>query len=211
MNKYGVDAVVKSFLQLSFLMLTFVLAFVSPGRADAAADQQAALDFVKATAEKGLTFLSKPDSTAEEKKEEFKKLLNSSFDMETIARFSLGRYWTTATPAQQKEYTALFRKMVVDVYAQRFGDYKGQKFTVKSARPVGNGDALVSSFIEPTDGGDNIQVDWRVRSKNGTMKVVDVLVAGVSMSVTQRADFSAVIQRGGGKLDALIDYLKQKG
>lgn len=173
-------------------------------------NEQLALNFVKDTAEKGLTFLSKPNSSEEEKKAEFKKLLNSSFDMDSIGRFTLGRYWNVATPAQQTEYQALFRKMVVNVYAQRFGDYKGQKFEVKSARPVGNDDVLVSSFIVPTNGGDNIQVDWRVRNRGGALKVVDVLVAGVSMSVTQRSDFSSVIQRGGGKLDVLIDYLKQK-
>lgn len=176
-----------------------------------ARSEQAALNFVKATAEKGLTFLSKPNSTEAEKTAEFKALLNNSFDMDSIARFSLGRYWNTANAAQQKEYTALFRKMVVNVYTQRFGDYKGQKFEVKSARPVGNGDVLVMSHIIPTDGSDSIQVDWRVRNKAGTYKIVDVLVAGVSMSVTQRSDFSSVIQRGGGTIDVLINHLKQKG
>jgi phospholipid transport system substrate-binding protein len=176
----------------------------------ASSNEQIALDFVKDTAEKGLTFLSRPNSTEDEKKAEFKKLLNNSFDMESIGRFTLGRYWNVATPAQQTEYQALFRKMIVNVYAERFGDYKGQKFEVRSSRPVGNDDVLVSSFIVPTDGSDNVQVDWRVRNRGGALKIVDVLVAGVSMTVTQRSDFSSVIQRGGGKLDVLIDYLKQK-
>ena len=173
-------------------------------------NEQQALTFVKDTTEKGLTFLSNPKATEEEKKAEFKKLLNSSFDMDSIGRFTLGRYWNVATPAEQQEYQALFRKMVVNVYAQRFGDYKGEKFEVKSARPVGNDDVLVTSYIIPTNGGDNIQVDWRVRNRGGSIKIVDVLVAGVSMSVTQRSDFSSVIQRSGGKLDGLIAYLKQK-
>lgn len=195
-----------------FSFLTFI---VSPVMAEpvleiSAKNEQGALNFVKATAEKGLTFLSRPNSTEAEKTAEFKKLLNNSFDMDSIARFSLGRYWNTANAAQQKEYTALFKKMVVNVYTQRFGDYKGQKFEVKSARPVGNGDVLVMSHIIPTDGSDSIQVDWRVRNKAGTYKIVDVLVAGVSMSVTQRSDFSSVIQRGGGTIDVLINHLKQK-
>lgn len=195
----------------SFVMPAAQAADATPVAVKAPANnEQLALNFVKDTAEKGLTFLSKPNSSEDEKKAEFKKLLNSSFDMEAIGRFTLGRYWNVATPAQQTEYQALFRKMVVNVYAQRFGDYKGQKFEVKSARPVGNEDVLVSSFIIPTDGSDNIQVDWRVRNRGGSFKIVDVLVAGVSMSVTQRSDFSSVIQRGGGKLDVLIDYLKQK-
>jgi phospholipid transport system substrate-binding protein len=194
------------------IALVLLSAFSLPVQAqEASNNEQVALDFVKATAEKGLTFLSKPNSTEAEKKAEFKSLLNSSFDMDSIGRFTLGRYWNVATPAQQQEYLTLFRKMVVNVYTQRFGDYKGQKFQVKSARPVGNGDVLVMSEIVPTDGSDNIQVDWRVRSKGGSQKIIDVLVAGVSMSVTQRSDFSSVIQRGGGKLDVLIDYLKQKG
>jgi phospholipid transport system substrate-binding protein len=72
-----------------------------------ASNQQVALDFVKDTAEKGLTFLSKPNSTEEEKKAEFKTLLNNSFDMDSIGRFTLGRYWNVATPAQQTEYQAV--------------------------------------------------------------------------------------------------------
>lgn len=173
-------------------------------------NEQGALDFVKSTAETGLTFLSDPDSSEEQKKKEFKKLLDGSFDLDTIGRFVLGKYWNSATPAQQKEYSSLFRKMVVEVYAGRFGDYKGQKFEVKSVRSISSKDSLVTSFIYPENGGDPIKVDWRVRKTGATYKVVDVLVTGVSMSVTQRSDFASVIQRGGGNIDVLIDYLKNK-
>ncbi|MDY0029764.1 MAG: ABC transporter substrate-binding protein [Pseudobdellovibrionaceae bacterium] len=173
-------------------------------------DDQGALDFVKSTAEKGLTFLSDPESSQDQKKREFKKLLDNSFDLDTIGRFVLGKYWNSATPDQQKEYNSLFRKMVVEVYAGRFSDYKGQKFEVKSVRAISSKDALVTSFIYPESGGEPIQVDWRVRKTGAIYKVVDVLVTGVSMSVTQRSDFASVIQRGGGNIDVLIDYLKNK-
>ena len=202
--------ITSKFLGLFTLLSLALPLFITSSATGQATSEQEALNFIKATAEKGLTFLSKPNSTEAEKKSEFKTLLNNSFDMDSIARFSLGRYWNTANAAQQKEYMVLFRKMVVNVYTQRFGDYKGQKFEVKSARPVGNGDVLVMSQIIPTDGSDSIQVDWRVRNKNGSLKIVDVMVAGVSMSVTQRSDFSSVIQRGGGTIDVLIKHLKEK-
>lgn len=178
--------------------------------AAASADEagQGAFEFVQKTAERGLTFLSDPNSARDKKKQEFKKLLDGSFDLETIGRFALGRYWNVATPAEKKEYQALFRKMVVDMYANRFDEYKGQKFEAKSFRSIGNNDTLVTSVIVPADGGADVQVDWRVRSKGGSYKIVDVLVAGVSMSVTQRSDFSSVIQSGGGKVSVLIDHLK---
>lgn len=194
---------------LSLLVSLGILGFWAASARASAADQ-GALDFVQQTAQKGLTFLSNQNATQEQKKAEFKKLLNESFDLDTIGRFALGRYWKDATPAQQKQYLDLFRKMVIDVYTSRFSDYKGQKFDVKSSRSVSGTDTMVTSYIVPVDGGENIQVDWRVRSKNNKMKIVDVYVAGVSMSVTQRSDFSAVIQSGGGSVDVLIDNLQQR-
>lgn len=172
---------------------------------------EGAFKFVQSTAEAGLKFLSNPQSPRDEKKKEFRKLLDNSFDLDTIGRFALGRYWNTATPEQRKDYLTQFRRMVVDVYANRFDDYKGQKFEAASFRAISPTDTLVTSYIKPADGSPDIQVDWRVRFKGNTYKIVDVLVSGVSMSVTQRSDFASVIQRGGGNIDVLIDHLKNNG
>jgi len=166
--------------------------------------------FIEGMAQRALDFLSNDKLSHDQKKGEFKKLLQNSFDMDTIGRFSLGRYWREATPAQQKEYLRLFNNMVVKVYSNRFKDYKGQKFDVRSNRPEGDLDTVVTSFIIPQSG-EPVQVDWRVRYKNKSYQIVDVIVEGVSMSVTQRSDFSSVIQRGGGDVQVLIDYLKKDG
>lgn len=182
--------------------------YTEASASQAGAMEHGAFDFIKSTTDKGLKFLADPNSTQAQKTADFRKLLNASFDLDTIGRFALGRYWNAATPAQQKEYLGLFRKMVVDVYSKRFDEYKGQKVEVRSFRSIGGSDTLVSSFLVPPNGGEEVQVDWRVRNKGGSYKIVDVLVAGVSMSVTQRSDFSSVIQRGGGNVDALITELK---
>jgi len=47
-----------------------------------------------------------------------------------------------------------------------------------------------------------------VRGANGTFKIADVKIAGISMAVTDRQQFAAVIERGGGNIQALIDALK---
>lgn len=173
------------------------------------ADKAAAQSFIETMGQRAIGFLSNDALSQNQKEAEFRKLLQSSFDMTTIGRFALGSYWRSATPAQQKEYLRLFENMVVDVYAQRFNDYQGQKFEISGARPDGDKDTLVSSYIVP-DAGSKIKVDWRVRNKNGKNKIIDVIVEGVSMAMTQRSDFSSVIQRGGGKIDVLIDYLKKQ-
>lgn len=140
----------------------------------------------------------------------FKKVLDRDFDVDKIARFSLGRYWRTASSAQQKEYVSLFRDMVVNVYAQRFGEYNGQTLEVRGARAEGSKDIIVSSVLLGQKGGPDVDVDWRVREgAGGRFKVIDVIVEGVSMALTQRSEFASVIQRGGGDVSVLIAHLQQ--
>lgn len=164
--------------------------------------------FIDGMAQRAVDFLAKTTMSQDQKAVEFRNLLQDSFDLETIGRFALGRYWNTATPDQRKEYQNLFRDMVVKVYSSRFKEYQGQKVETRSHRTDANGDVIVTSFIVPETGAE-IQVDWRTRNKNGKWKIVDVIVEGVSMSVTQRSDFSSVIQRGGGDMKVLLDYLKK--
>lgn len=173
-----------------------------------AEDTEGAKQFIVKMGERGINFLGDETKTQEAKKAEFSKLLNDSFDMNTIARFTLGTHWKAATPAQQQEYLKLFKKMVVSVYSKRFSDYKGQKFDVRAASVEGK-DTTVSSYIVPADGPE-VRVDWRVRKKDGGYKVVDIIVEGVSMGMTQRADFSSVIQRGGGNIESLLAHLRQQ-
>lgn len=163
-------------------------------------------NFIDNMAKRALDFLGGA-SSQDQKTASFRKLLNDSFDLDTIGRFVLGRYWKTSTAQQRDEYQKLFRQMVVDVYAKRFGDYKGQKFETRGHRADGEKDTIVTSFIIPAEGPE-VQVDWRVRYKNGRYQIVDVIVEGVSMSVTQRSEFAAVIQRGGGDVQVLLAHLR---
>ncbi|HRC26356.1 MAG TPA: ABC transporter substrate-binding protein [Alphaproteobacteria bacterium] len=176
----------------------------------AAKPGQGAQAFVADMGDRAISFLSDSSLSQEAKRLSFRKLLDSSFDMETIGRFALGRYWRTTSPKQRQTYLSLFRNMVVDVYSARFEDYKGQSFEVKSARAEGVADFLVTSFIVPK-GDTPVQVDWRVRNKGGRYRIVDVIVEGVSMATTQRQDFAAVIGKGGGDVQVLIDHLSGRG
>lgn len=170
-------------------------------------EASAAESFIHDLTSKGVAFLSDENLSAEQQKKEFRTILNRDFDLSTIGRFALGRYWKTADKAQRDEYLKLFKTMVVDVYSQRFQNYNGEQIEVIGSRPEGKRDVLVSSLLKQ-NGGPDVRLDWRVREKNGKYKVVDVIVEGVSMSLTQRSDFASVIQRGGGNVEALLEHLR---
>ena len=51
-------------------------------------------------------------------------------------------------------------------------------------------------------------IDWRVRRVINRFKIIDVVVEGVSMLVTQKAEFGAVIRERG--VDGLINVLRSQ-
>ncbi|MBV8737242.1 MAG: ABC transporter substrate-binding protein [Alphaproteobacteria bacterium] len=139
----------------------------------------------------------------------FRELFRKDFDVPGIARFVLGRYWRLATPAQQQEYVTLFTDYIALVYADRLAEYAGATLRVTGSRPAPDGE-LVSTEIIRTTGEAPARIDWLLMPQNGTYKITDVIVDGVSMSVTQRSEFASVIQRHGGQVQGLITALRQK-
>lgn len=139
----------------------------------------------------------------------FRQILNDAFDLDTIARFTLGKYWRQATPAQQKEYVYLLRTVIINKYADRVLGYSGNSYKITKASSVGAKDFAVTSTIErgreaPVDFG------WRLRRIGSGYKVIDLSVEGISMSVTHRSDFASVIERNGGQVEALLQSLRNK-
>ncbi|MQP67771.1 ABC transporter substrate-binding protein [Niveispirillum sp. SYP-B3756] len=188
-----------------------IMPVVATQPAQAQADQgaKAAADFVQSLGDKAIATLADSKVSKEQTKEIFRQLLNDNFDVATIGRFVLGRYWNTATEPQRKEYMDLFERMIVEVYAERFSQYAGESFKVSGAQPAGQRDAVVvSQVLRPN--GPPVNVAWRVRAKDGGYKIVDVVVENVSMSQTQRSEFASVIENNGGKFDALLEALRQR-
>lgn len=176
----------------------------------ASALSQASLDapseFVRQLGDKTIEVLSNENYSPEDRMEHYRDLLRDGFAVNTIARFALGRYWRKATPEVREEYLALFQEFVLDIYSKRLDSFSGETFTIIKSETVNETDTMVSTEISGGDG-PSIRVDYRVRSHEGTLQIVDVLVEGISLIVTQRSEFASVISRDG--LDGLLDKLRK--
>ena len=177
-----------------------------------AAAQERAADpgqFVQQLGDKAIAQLAGKGLPEAEERARFRNLLTQYFDVNAIGKFTVGRaYWGTATPQQQNEFLTLYETQVTNAYAKRFQDYSGETFKVSGQQKDGDADTVVSSEISRPGGGAPVPVQWRVRSESGSFKIADVVIAGISMAVTDKQQFAAVIQRGGGTMQALIDALK---
>jgi phospholipid transport system substrate-binding protein len=139
----------------------------------------------------------------------FRQLFQQDFNVPEISRFVLGRYWRLATPQQQQEFIRLFTSYIAFVYANQLAEYNGERLRVTGSRRAPDGE-LVASEIIRSDGRPPAQVEWLLTPENGAYKINDVIIEGISMAVTQRSEFAAVIQRNGGQLEGLIAALRQK-
>ena len=165
--------------------------------------------FVQKMGDKALTELTGKNITMSEREKRVRTMFEQNFDVKTIGQFVMGRHWRTATAKERTEFLNLFEDMIVKTYAQRFEEYEGQKFKAEKSDKVGSKDYMVFSQVLQKNG-PPVKVEWRVRPTSGQPKVIDVLIENVSMGVTQRSDFDAVIQRGGGKVEALLDSMRKR-
>jgi phospholipid transport system substrate-binding protein len=186
------------------------IAWFAVGLLGVAAPRQAAAqdprDFVNSLGEQAVQVLA-PGVSAAQRLSRFRALFSAQFDVAGIGRFALGRYWRTATPQEQQEFLALFQEYVARAYSARLGGLGGEPFRVTGAHP-GGAETVVNSEIVLASG--PIGIDWYLANDGGRYKITDVYIAGISMKVTQRDEFAAVIQRSGGSVEGLLTQLRQK-
>ena len=166
-------------------------------------------EFIESLGEETIGAITDPNVSERDRLTEFSRLFRKGFDVDTISRFVLGRYWCRATDEQKVKYQILFADFIVTTYANRFRQYSNEKLLVDGERTANKRDTIVLSKIKLPEG-PAVRVDWRVRRTGDNHKIVDVIVEGVSMAITQRDEFASVIRRGGGRVETLIAELQEK-
>ena len=145
-----------------------------------------------------------------ERERRFKGILLENFDMPRITRFVLGRYWVGASDQEKQEFQRLLPDYVVRSYSNRFMRYSGETVKVTRSRPADGGATVVSSQIISSSGAPPIGVDWQVVQTGNDYRITDVIVDGVSLVLTHRQEFAAVIAQQGGGISTLNRTLREK-
>ena len=166
--------------------------------------------FIEDLAEKAVAALTDKNTPRDERARRFRVLLNDHFAVETIARWVLGRHWNSASADQRVEYLRLFEDLIVNSYVDRFTEYAGEKLGVLRSLIIEGGDEMVYSVIARANQSEPVEVDWRVRQRDGKFKIVDVMVKGISMGVTQRQEFASVLTRNNNDMSAFLSELRER-
>jgi phospholipid transport system substrate-binding protein len=136
----------------------------------------------------------------------FRALLRQHADIPSIALFSLGQYRSNLSDAQRAEYYRLVERSISTVFAAHTSKLKGRTLNVSGSRNHSDSIIVASRLDQP--GGRSIPVLWRVVQRGGGYKIFDVSVDGVWLANTQRTSFTSVLQRNNGRVEALINHLR---
>jgi phospholipid transport system substrate-binding protein len=134
--------------------------------------------------------------------------LARDLDIPLIGRFVMGRHWQRASEEQRITFMKVFRSYVVHTYAARLGGAEVDEISIINTKVVGKKDILVRSKVVNTNL-KPIRADWRLRQRDGTYRIFDLSVEGISMALTLRQEFGAILRKQGG-VDNLIDFLKKR-
>ena len=168
-----------------------------------------ARNFVQKLGERAINELTPEDISDADRVKRMRALLADDFDMPTIAKFVLGIYWRRATEAERSEFLELYQTVVAHSYSRLFKDYAGEIFLVNKERPAPGGGVIVYGR-SPRLSDEPILVEMLVKKAGNKFKTMDIKVAGVSMPLTHRKEYSSVIRRRNGKVSGLLDALRKK-
>jgi phospholipid transport system substrate-binding protein len=129
-------------------------------------------------------------------------------DFGEAARLALGRSWAKATPEQRKQVVAEFRAMLVRTYASAIDAYRGQTLHVLPVRmkPADSDVTVRNRYLRP--GATPVMIEYQMHKTAQGWKIYDIVVEGVSLVITYRSEFDAVVKQDG--IEGLIRRLTEK-
>jgi len=170
----------------------------------------APLDMVQANVNKVLDVLRDPNLKGESakgaKKEKLEVIYEQMFDGVELSMRTMGGNWKKLNPAQQKEFTQLYRQILEKAYIDKILSYTDEKIVFQKESMLSNNQAEVQTKVITSS--KEIPIFYRVILKNGTWKVYDVVIENVSLVQNYRSQFNSILAKN--TPDQLLEILRKK-
>lgn len=136
----------------------------------------------------------------------FQDIFTRYADVNYIALSALGPAGRTATPAQKAAFTKAFSRYLAVKYGKRFREFVGGQIEVTGAKPVKTFFEVQS--VAKLQGQAPFDVRFQVFEKDGKQRFFNIVIEGVNMLSSERAEVGALLDKNGGNIDAMIAQLK---
>lgn len=149
--------------------------------------------------------LKKPEKQ-KERRASIRQTIIKRFDFEEMAKRSLAAHWKDRTPAEQKEFVALYSDLLENTYIRKIERYENEKVVYHDERSDGDYAAVKTKIVDKN--GLSIPVEYRIFRKKDKWEVYDIVIEGVSLVNNYRTQFTQIIRSG--SYSDLVKRLREK-
>lgn len=135
-------------------------------------------------------------------------VLTESFDLDYMARKSVGRGWKSLSEEEQKLWLETFARMIIANYAGQFDQYTGEHFETLGEDPSIKQTVMVRTRLVVPDEED-VELNYRMRAGADGWRIIDVYMNGtVSELALRRSEYTDVLKKKG--FDELVSLMNAK-
>jgi phospholipid transport system substrate-binding protein len=155
-------------------------------------------DFYGTISAQAQSILHDTKKNMDQKQSDLAAVFNQTVDTDWIGKFVLGRFWKVATPQEQKEYLALYKQYLTEIYVSKFNGDDIASFELKltSMNKTKNGDIFTKTLIK-RPGQPDVHVDYTMTENGKDCRVRDIVIENVSLLSSQRSEFQSLANRSG--------------
>jgi phospholipid transport system substrate-binding protein len=164
-------------------------------------------EVVASTVDQVLAVLKDASLPVDARRDRIVAIAYERFDFDTMSKLVLAKYWKRFDPAQREAFLKEFKDFLAHRYGDRIDRYEQEKVDIVGERSAKGGDAIVATRIQRPSGAP-VEVDYRLRSRDGVWRVIDVKIEGISLVSNYRDQFHAVLSQGSP--DDLLAQLRKR-
>ncbi len=166
--------------------------------------------FITELVQDAMKTLSDKSISLEDKRKIIEKIALENVDINAIGKYTLGDFRKTLDDSNSRKYDDLFEKYFLKSLTSRLTDYSNNKFEIISAEQKSSKYTIVKSKISESSSQPEIQIDWRVYTKDPLKPLIrDLVVEGLSLARTQKEEFSSILSTNNNDVNFLFARLEK--
>jgi len=149
------------------------------------------LDYTRTILDQARTIVASNQSQTE-KLAALSVLFGKFLDSDEMGRKALGEHWSTFTPAQQKEFLPLFRRLLQRTYVQTLLLFQKPEFVYAGQQFTGTGATVDTKIITPRD---QFDVSYRLVPAGDRWLAIAITVENVDLTTNLGNQFNRLLAR----------------
>jgi phospholipid transport system substrate-binding protein len=157
-----------------------------------------------------IKIIQNKDFNSQTRNDKIIQAITPMFDFKLMAKLSLGKKWRSLTKEQKNEFIKLYVKRMKKSYSSKLDKYTNEQIVIDKIKQIKKTRVILKTNLISKN--DKLEIVYkfykpRKQQKNKNLWLVyDVVIAGVSVIKTDKAQFRAVLKES--SIDNLLNKLR---